>query len=154
MGNIIAVGTIEGTQLKSTIAGTLTTGSAPFVVTSTKKVDNLNADLLDDLNSTDFSRHFGTKANTATTTAAFITLINSWGMFDYPHSTCKFTWDYSGNADITDIATSGSIELAGATLDIISDGSTRTMRLVCPNAGGGAYREFIYNDQGPTYSPG
>lgn len=47
-------------QLKSTIA----TGTAPMVITSTTKVTNLNADKLDDLESTDFVKKDGTVSMT------------------------------------------------------------------------------------------
>lgn len=51
-GNLIAVGTIQGTQLKSTVA----VGTAPMVVTSTTKVTNLNANYLEGLDSSVFVR--------------------------------------------------------------------------------------------------
>ncbi|MEO6761462.1 MAG: FG-GAP-like repeat-containing protein, partial [Candidatus Saccharimonadales bacterium] len=50
VGTISSNNTITGTQLISTIAD----GTAPLVVTSTTKVTNLNADLLDGLDSTAF----------------------------------------------------------------------------------------------------
>ena len=58
-GNATFNGTIQGTRIIST----QTTGTAPFTVSSTTKVTNLNADLLDDLNSSSFMR---TDANTST----------------------------------------------------------------------------------------
>ena len=43
--NLDVTGTVRGTQFISDVAQ----GTAPFVVTSTTKVNNLNADLLDGL---------------------------------------------------------------------------------------------------------
>jgi len=115
-----------------------------------------DSEKLDGLDSTSFGVSFGDRTNTATTTAAFITLLDSWGMFGYKHAFCKFTWSYAGNADITDIATSGSVEIAGAICETwVGSDATKMIRLICPNTGSGnAYREFIYNDQGSSYSPG
>jgi len=58
-GNTVAAGTFQATRLTSTQA----TGTAPFTVSSTTVVTNLNADLLDGLNSSAFMR---TDANTST----------------------------------------------------------------------------------------
>jgi len=58
--NITASGTVTGTRLISSIAS----GTAPLSVTSTTQVTNLNADLLDGLNSTQFMR---TDISTSTT---------------------------------------------------------------------------------------
>lgn len=104
---------------------------------------------------TDGAVNFGSRANTATTTADFIALLTSWGMFGVGHAFCKFSWSYAGNANITDI-TSGSVEIAGAVCETWQNGDgTKMVRLICPNTGSGnAYREFIYNDQGSGYSPG
>jgi len=103
---------------------------------------------------TDAAVSFGTRANTATTTTAFIDLLTSWGMFNYGHAFCKFSWSYAGNADLTDTGY-GTIETAGAVCETWqnSDG-TKMVRLICPNAGAGAFQELIYNDQGAGYSPG
>ncbi len=51
-GNLSSNGTVTGTQLISTIP----TGTAPLTVTSTTLVSNLNADLLDGINSGSFLR--------------------------------------------------------------------------------------------------
>jgi len=59
-GTITSSSTITGTRLISNIAS----GTAPLTVTSTTVVSNLNADLLDGLNSDKFMR---TDANTSTT---------------------------------------------------------------------------------------
>ncbi len=49
---------IQGTQLKSTVA----TGTAPLIISSTTKVNNLNADLLDGFNETSFVRSWWTNS--------------------------------------------------------------------------------------------
>lgn len=136
----------------STELANLQTGINNRLLKTGKAADS---EKLDGLNSTSFGTDFGSRANTATTTAAFITLLTSWGMFNYGHAFCKFSWDYAGNADITDI-TSGSVEISGAVCETWQNGDgTKMVRLICPNTGGGnAYREFIYNDQGAGYSPG
>jgi hypothetical protein len=54
------ISTVTGTQLISNVA----TGTAPLQVTSTTKVTNLNADYLDDLSASDFSRNTGTTSDT------------------------------------------------------------------------------------------
>jgi hypothetical protein len=69
-GNVVSLGTATATRFISTQA----TGTAPFDVTSTTVVTNLNADLLDGLNSTSFANSVYDqagfdKANTAQTTA-------------------------------------------------------------------------------------
>jgi len=103
---------------------------------------------------TDAAVSFGTRANTATTTTAFIDLLTSWGMFNYGHAFCKFSWSYAGNADLTDTGY-GTIETAGAVCKTWQNGDgTKMVRLICPNAGAGQYQELIYNDQGAGYSPG
>lgn len=103
---------------------------------------------------TDAAVSFGTRANTATTTSAFIDLLTSWGMFNYGHAFCKFSWSYAGNADLTDTGY-GTIETAGAVCETWQNGDgTKMVRLICPNAGAGQYQELIYNDQGAGYSPG
>ncbi|MDQ3094220.1 MAG: hypothetical protein M3Q70_03545 [bacterium] len=56
-GTVAAASTIQGTRLISTIA----TGTAPLTVTSTTKVDNLNVDLLDGLDSSVFVQEIATK---------------------------------------------------------------------------------------------
>lgn len=54
-GNITGSSSIQGTQLISTFA----TGTAPLVVASSTKVANLNVDLLDGLDSSDFAAAIG-----------------------------------------------------------------------------------------------
>ena len=46
-----STGVLSATQLKSTVAN----GTAPLIVTSTTKIDNLNADMLDGKQAVDFA---------------------------------------------------------------------------------------------------
>lgn len=96
-GNITAVGTVQGTQLISTVA----TGTAPLTVASTTKVVNLNAELLDGYDSADFPR----KAENAAITG-------------------NWTFD-NGNTTGADSATP-SVDIRGAFLRIGDSGATRT----------------------------
>ena len=72
--NITGVGTLSGLTVASGISSTtgnftVVTGTAPFTVTSTTKVDNLNVDTLDGLDSTAFlqvSNNFSDIYNAAT----------------------------------------------------------------------------------------
>jgi hypothetical protein len=63
-GNFACTGTVSGTQLISTVA----TGTAPLTVASTTKVTNLNADLLDGLDSTAFAAATGSAGYIQNTT--------------------------------------------------------------------------------------
>ncbi|MBA4274028.1 MAG: hypothetical protein C0436_00080 [Alphaproteobacteria bacterium] len=62
-----SLGDFTARQLKSTVA----TGTAPLSITSTTKVNNLNVDRIDDLDSTDFARTTGTVAQTLTGVKTF-----------------------------------------------------------------------------------
>jgi hypothetical protein len=91
---ITATGGIQGTTLVSTVA----TGTAPLTVTSTTKVTNLNADLLDDMTATN--------ANTAST----IVHRDASGNF----SAGTITAALSGNATTAStLATGRTIALSG-----------------------------------------
>jgi hypothetical protein len=67
--NTSTTGTLTGTRLISTIA----TGTAPLTITSTTKVANLNADLLDGLDSTKFMRTDADSSSTGIMTAKYFT---------------------------------------------------------------------------------
>ena len=86
-GNTVASGTFQAT----TITSTQTTGIAPFTVTSTTVVTNLNADLLDGLNSSSFMR---SDANTSTSG----TLTLSGDVQDLVNLTASSTNDNRGIA--------------------------------------------------------
>jgi hypothetical protein len=110
------------------------------------------------------SRDFGTigSGGGTGTTASFLSYLNGLGFFNYARSTGKFTWDYAGNADITDTGI-GNIELAGSVIEVWRSEAAApgngtygniTIRVTCPNSGASANREFIYVDHGTGYNPG
>ena len=103
-GNLRATGTVQGTQLISTIA----TGTAPLTVTSTTLVPNLNADMLDNLNAVDFVRAQGSVAQTVTGPKTFS-----------DHITMEATSNV-GNTDLREITfTNLAISLADKRSSII-----------------------------------
>jgi phage-related tail fiber protein len=94
------------------------------------------------------------------TTAEFLAWLNATGFFNYAQASAKFSWSFAGNTDLTDTGF-GAVELAGAVVETWkaegAGGGTYGnihVRIICPNSGGSAGQEFIYNDQGPTYAPG
>ncbi len=95
----------------------------------------------------------------STTTALFITELESKGAFDNYHSIMKATWSYSGNDDISDTGF-GAFELAGTVVETWTDNAddvTRGnihVRVTRPTTGSGGGQILVYNDQGAGYSPG
>ncbi len=155
-GNITASGVIQGTQLKSTV----TTGTAPLNVSSTTIVNNLNADLLDGIDSTGFSRAYSLwhpfgKSNTAITTADFITMLTNLGAFNQPYWVARGSWSYADNQYISDTGI-GNIHLAGCTVEVMGGVTAYTIRIHTPttSASGVINTEFIYVNNGSSYSPG
>ena len=105
-------------------------------------------------------RNFGTVAFTnSSNTANFIAELESKGFFDYRHAVCKNSWSYAGNSDISDTGF-GTFELAGCVIETWTDNSSDTVRgnvtvrVTRPNTGGDGSSVLVYNDQGPSYSPG
>jgi len=156
----------DGTELyhiyNAPISGTASdkmTISKTGVVTATTFVGALtgtasNADLLDSIDSTGFSRAFGTQTfGASTTTAAFITDLTNKGFFNYPSASGKGSWWYAGNSDIGDTGY-GAFELAGTALQTWTDGSYKTVLAIRPTTGAGGGQILVYNDQGSGYSPG
>ena len=87
-------------------------------------------------------------------TADFIARLTAIGFFNYSKAVGKASWNYAGNQDITDTPY-GSIETAGAVIETWYSGSAFHIIVYCANTGGSTPgRVFMYNDQGPTYSPG
>lgn len=104
-GNFAALGTVTGTRLISNIAQ----GTAPLTVTSTTLVTNLNADLLDGLNSA--------TANTVSTIVAR----DASGNFSAGTITATLTGSASGNLPLSGGTLSGPVQtniVAVAALDI------------------------------------
>lgn len=130
--------------------------STDFLRSGAKAVDS---NLLDGKDSTAFSQayrntYFGNNDSNITT-AAFITLLNAKGAFSVPHWVSKGAWSYSGNQNITDTGIISSLELAGAVVEVFSNGSTTyTVRVTGAPAGNAAHRVFEYINHGSSYTPG
>jgi hypothetical protein len=123
-------------------------------------IDNLQS-TLDGKTSLDHFRSLGTTAFTGTsTTAGYISEMESDGAFDSYTSAFKTSWSYAGNFDISDAGTFGPTETAGMahlTWTDNSSDSTRgniTVLAIAPNTGGSAGGVYVYNDQGSGYAPG
>lgn len=92
------------------------------------------------------------------TTAELKTYLLGLDVFDSHVSAFKTSWNYSGNANLTDAG--GLTELAGTSWLTWTDNSTDntqgniTALVIAPNTGGSGGGVFIYNDQGSNYSPG
>ena len=104
-------------------------------------------------------RSLGSTAFTGTaTTAGMMSEIESDGGFDSYTSVFKTTWSYAGNFDLSDAGR--FTETAGTAFITWTDNSSDTTRghitllAIAPNTGGSAGKQFIYNDQGSSYSPG
>ena len=104
-------------------------------------------------------RSLGSQAFTGTaTTAGMMSEIESDGGFDSYTSVFKTTWNYAGNFDLSDAGR--FTETAGTSFITWTDNSSDTTRgnitvlAIAPNTGGSAGKQFIYNDQGSSYSPG
>jgi len=101
---------------------------------------------------------FTNGANPNITTAQVMSEIESDGGFDSYSSVFKTTWNYAGNYNLTDAG--DFTETAGSSWITWTDNSSDSTRgnitalAIAPNTGGSAGGVFIYNDQGPTYSPG
>jgi hypothetical protein len=101
---------------------------------------------------------FTNGANPNITTAQVMSEIESDGGFDSYSSVFKTSWSYAGNYNLTDAG--DFTETAGSSWITWTDNSSDSTRgnitalAIAPNTGGSAGGVFIYNDQGPTYSPG
>lgn len=78
-GAVTSSSTIQGTQLKSTVA----TGTAPLTVASTTVVTNLNADLLDGIQGNGYAREYRASYKPTGTAARWIRI----GYFNYSAAT-------------------------------------------------------------------
>lgn len=139
-------------------AFTVAQGTSPFTVTSNTKVDNLNADLIDGLSSLDFAhalgqRSFGTSNDV--TTAEFIELLKTAGMFRSSYNVCRGSWHYAGQVKITDTGL-GIIGTAGSIIEVVGSTSAYTIRITLPStsSGGTTNQEYIYVNNGSDYAPG
>lgn len=95
-------------------------------------------------------------AQTGITTAQFIELLKSYGAFDSFYWISRGTWSYAGNQYITDTGC-GVIHLAGCTVEKIGTVGAYTIRIITPTTAGlssALKSEFVYINNGDTYSPG
>jgi len=92
------------------------------------------------------------------TTSTLIAELEGMGAFDSYVSVGKTIWSYAGNDDLTDAGRFQ--ETAGTSFITWTDNSNDSSRgnitglFICPTTGASAGKVFIYNDQGPTYTPG
>ncbi len=107
-GGINAVGVVTGTSFESTVA----TGTAPFVVASTTKVTNLNADLLDGKSTAN-----GAAANT-------VVIRNAAAGFSA--ADVNFQSIVGTGLSVTGIATAASFSGSGASLTGLTGASSGT----------------------------
>lgn len=97
----------------------------------------------------------GTAANI--TTADFIKLLTDKGAFNDRYWVARGSWSYANNKTITDTGL-GNIHLSGCVIEVISaSANVYTIRITTPTTstnGGIVNGEFIYVNNGSTYSPG
>jgi len=89
-----------------------------------------------------------------TTTAQFLARLGS-RLTTSGYTISKSSWSYAGHGSVTDTGC-GTIDLAGVTIEVVSDGSTYMVRVTAAPAAtqGLPKATWEYRDHGPTYSPG
>jgi hypothetical protein len=136
------------------------TGNANTATLATTALSANNSGTLDGIDSTGFARaysaslQFGNGANW--TTIQFIDFCKSQGALSSPYWMAKASWSYAANNHILDTGC-GDIGLAGATVEVIGNPSAFTIRVTTAPAMSGAGMPnavFLYQDHGPSYSPG
>jgi hypothetical protein len=131
---------------------------------SLSKLDAGNAsvaDTVDSVDSTGFGRAYSASysfggSEVAITTADFLTLLNSLGAFNQPYWVARGSWAYANNKFINDTGC-GYIHLAGSTVEVMGNGTACcTIRIHTPttSSSGATNSEFIYINNGSSYSPG
>lgn len=89
------------------------------------------------------------------TTAQLVAWLTSVGAFNQSHWSCRCSWSYAGNRVITDTGL-GTILLAGCTIEVMGNASNYTIRILTPStssSGGRTNAEFVYTNNGSSYSP-
>lgn len=137
---------------------TTPSSSAPFIVNSTTKVANLNANMVEGKTLSELSTYKSLSNIHGTvnmTTAQFVAALTAHGCFSNTHHWVgKATWSYAGHGNITDTGC-GTIDLAGATIEVISGSSSYYMiRVTGAPAGTSAHKTWTYRNHGATYGPG
>ena len=91
------------------------------------------------------------------TTDQFVQWLKDSGAFDERVWIARGSWSYANNKTITDTGC-GNIHLAGCTIEVISGSELAyTIRIITPtttSSGGTTGAEFVYVNNGSTYSPG
>lgn len=152
----------QGTKADNALPASSYTASD--ILTKLKTVDGpgsgLDADTLDGVNVSGLGRAYASNWNfgdsqVAMTTAEFISLLTSLGAFDQPYWVARGSWAYAYNKYISDTGI-GNIHLAGCTVEVIGDAWNHTIRIHTPttSSSGVTHTEYIYVNNGPTYSPG
>ncbi|AGN30345.1 gp36+37 fusion long tail fiber distal subunit [Vibrio phage nt-1] len=97
---------------------------------------------------------FGT--GQAVTTAEFLSLLNTKGAFSTQYWVCRGSWSYAAQV-VVDTGV-GKFGTAGSVIEVIGKSQTgctiRVTTATTSSGGGNTRREFIYIDNGSTYSPG
>lgn len=130
--------------------------NANFLGKNAKSVDS---DKLNGIDSTGFARaysssySFGGNQNKITTTQ-FITILEGLGAFSTPYWIARGSWSYAGNQIINDTGC-GDIHLAGCTVEVVGTKSAFTIMIhtSTTSSGGVVNGDFVYVNNGDTYSP-
>lgn len=91
-------------------------------------------------------------------TADFLSWLDAQGAFKATSWMCRGAWPKPASKTITDTGC-GNIPLTGATIEVMGTASCKTIRITTASSkdisdSGIINAEFIYIDNGPTYSPG
>ncbi|MEX5808143.1 phage tail protein [Citrobacter freundii] len=86
------------------------------------------------------------------TTAEFIAWLELQGAFNHPYWMCKGSWSYGDNRTITDTGC-GSIQLAGAVVEVLGVRGAMTIRVTTPTSSttGVVNAQFTYVNHGEGY---
>ncbi|QQO38499.1 tail fiber protein [Vibrio phage VPG01] len=116
-----------------------------------------DANTLDGLNSTDFSRARGSVGTGGGnwTTSQFLDWLDSQGAFAAGHWTMRGSWSYASNKKITDTGL-GTILLAGCAIEVFGSRNNCTINIITPttSSGGVTNATYTYVNNGGGYAPG
>lgn len=135
---------------------TETEGDNRYLLKTGKAVD---ADKLDGIDSLGFARAYSSSQNFGgnqnnITTPQFITMLDGLGAFASPYWVSRGSWSYASNQMIIDTGC-GNIHLAGCTVEVVGAKSAFTIMIhtATTSSGGVINGDFIYVNNGDTYSP-
>jgi hypothetical protein len=169
-------GTVTATSFSGPLTGAVTgnastasTWATPRTLTigSTDKSVNGSANISWSHNEIATTRDLGAgeikpNATDTCTTTEFVTAVRTLGAFLQRTAVYRCTWNYAGNADISDTGF-GALELAGCIIETFTDApqannttlpTTYHIRVTSPNSGTGAGGIHEYNNHGAAYNPG